>query len=195
MTPFNLQSTEYIAARGSQFTDEDAQVIGPELERLAECGTSTTVHIVAAAKRKDSPLHGYFEWNNRVAGDLHRQQQAGHMARSVKIVVQNTETKEVREVRAFLPVHLTVVAGESAEPTAVDTEGRPAKSYVPIRLIKEDAMQSKQVIRDAWRHLAAWKDRYSIYRTLFTEFDEALGEMFDAVDRAKEKLDERGEAA
>lgn len=67
---------EYTAVPGSGFTEQDAQIIGPELERLAGLGVTTPDGIMDAAQDEASPLHPYFEWDNKAAAAKYREWQA-----------------------------------------------------------------------------------------------------------------------
>jgi hypothetical protein len=49
-----------------------------------------------ARKHKDSELHPCFEWDDRIAGEKYRLEQAGHIIRSLKITIVERETEVVR---------------------------------------------------------------------------------------------------
>lgn len=50
-------------------------------------GNITPELVVRAAKSKDSPLHDYFDWDDKVAGGKWRIEQARELIRSVRIIV------------------------------------------------------------------------------------------------------------
>ena len=76
---------EYVWAEGSRLKADPA-VIGKALQRLFRNGQSTPQAIVQAAKPPHSPLHPIFEWSDVVAGGLYREEQARHLARSIRII-------------------------------------------------------------------------------------------------------------
>ncbi len=86
---------EYFSALGSRFTEEQAQVIGPELERLAARGRATEMDIVHAATDPRSPLHPFFEWDNSEAARKYRLLQAREMARAVQVRVRTEQGRTV----------------------------------------------------------------------------------------------------
>lgn len=62
----------------------------------AKDGTLTPEQVLADAKRKESPLHGYFEWDDRKAAMFHRLTQARELIASYEIVIADNP------VRAFV---------------------------------------------------------------------------------------------
>ena len=62
------------------------------LARLAEAGEGvlTPDAVVEAAASPDSPLHGYFEWDDTEAARKYRLEQARTLIRSVHVEVQST---------------------------------------------------------------------------------------------------------
>ena len=89
---------KYEARTGSPFKKEMAQVYGERLEyiRTNNKNKITPVTIVTDAKSKSSPLHNYFEWNDRKASEEYRLQQArsliNHIVQLVVIEgVQSTQ--------------------------------------------------------------------------------------------------------
>lgn len=63
-----------------------ADVAGRELSRMARGGEITARAVLNAARPEDSPLHPAFEWDDAVAAELHREDQARLMLRSIRIV-------------------------------------------------------------------------------------------------------------
>jgi len=166
---------QYFARAGSRFTDEDAQIIGPELKRL---GPATAKQIVDAARDPNSPLHPYFEWDDHEAAERFREGQARVMAASIMVRVVDRSGKE-QTVRAFQAVRL-VTAGEERE-----SEEKPAqKVYMDVYQVTKDPNLYQQVIREARSYLETWKQKYAIYRQLSPEFNERFTPVFTAIERA-----------
>ena len=73
--------------------------IEAELERIRRKngGILTSERVVREAKDKKSVLHSEFEWNDSVAGHLHRLEQAGALIRCFKTVYIEVKS-EVRQI-------------------------------------------------------------------------------------------------
>lgn len=62
----------------------------------------TPALVVDAARPEESPLHSRFEWDDKVAGEAYRLDQARRLIRSVRVVYREADEKEAaRTVRAF----------------------------------------------------------------------------------------------
>ncbi len=82
------------------FIKADAEKVGEQLETIRERdGGVTPDAVVLASKPKRAPLHGHFEWNDRVAAHKHRLEQASHVIRCIRVKVPDGD--EERQVRAF----------------------------------------------------------------------------------------------
>jgi hypothetical protein len=81
-----------------------AQVAGEELARLEEAngGVLLPKAIVASAKRKTSPIHNCFEWNDTAAAKAYRLRQAGEMIRKIVVVYEDKDEDET--IRAFVSI-------------------------------------------------------------------------------------------
>lgn len=112
-TPIGIR--EYFSQQQDLFTKSDAKRIGPELERLAAEGRTKLRDVVDAARPEGSPLHHYFEWDDRRAAEGFRQLQAGRMTRAIQ--VYTVSGGQERSEPAFRPVVVKVVA--SHQPAAV----------------------------------------------------------------------------
>ena len=162
---------EYFAKQGSRYSNEDAKIIGPALERL---GQATAEDIVKTASEETSPLHTYFEWDNSVAADEYRKGQARIMAASIMIKVVDRGGKDT-DVRAFHAVKF--------DKSDIAEEHR---RYVPIDVVRKNEGMSDQVIEEAKKQLHGWRTRYNAYRQLFPEFEQQLGPVFDIITKVEE---------
>lgn len=102
-------------------------VVGRELERLEiEPGQfHRSKDVLDAARDKDSPLHAAFTWDNRVAGEKYRLQEARAMLRSIRLVYE----KEQKQVSRPVYVHIRDAGGPKyvrAEKMLTDAEIRKA---------------------------------------------------------------------
>lgn len=137
----------------------DPQKAGEELERIRvhHNGRLSQDDVVAAAKAKDNPLHGAFEWNDKAAAHAHRLEQASYLIRN--ITVQVNEDKEAKPIRAF-----------------VNVKRDNDQSYTSVHHAMSDAELRAQVVARAWDELQAWRKRHSElveFATLFAVIDAA----------------------
>src|SRR3990167_8520546 len=81
----------------------DPEIIGNELRKLMDAhgGSVTPTDIVAAARKKGSPLHEFFEWDDTVAAEQYRLVQARFLLR---IIVNIDDSENRPMVRAFVHV-------------------------------------------------------------------------------------------
>lgn len=142
----------------------EAQVAGEELERLGtgNFGALRPAAVVDAARRPESPLHPAFEWDDSVAAEAHRRQQARHLIGAIVTVVPESQSSE--PVRAF-----------------VNVRQQEAQSYVPIRVAMSDEALRAEVLAQATRELVAWRTRHremNELANLFVQIDAFAGEIF-----------------
>ena len=151
----------YTAAPGARLRDEDAEIIGPVIDRLArERGAATARNLLSEAKDPASPIHRYFEWDDEKAAEAHRLERARLLIRSIRIVVETTDAPI--ETRAF---HVTTSAGQTG--------------YRSASVVFADEDMSAQVIKTALRELAGWRLRYQQYRKVAQ-----LAPIFEVIDGA-----------
>src|SRR4051812_1463795 len=98
---------EFFARKGSRFNNRDAAIIGPVIDSLCtEKKGPTPAEVVDAARDDESPIHDYFEWDDVVAAEEHRRQQAREMVRSIEIRVIGA-SGTVHETRGYENVAVT----------------------------------------------------------------------------------------
>lgn len=102
----------------------------------------TPALVVDAARPKDHPLHSRFEWNNTIAGEAYRRQQAHDLIQSVRIV-HDREDKEPLSVRAFHAVR--------------DDVGH---AFRPTEDILDDPLLTKMLLADMKREWTTLRARY-----------------------------------
>jgi hypothetical protein len=106
-------------------------------------GELTTQAVVDTARPPEHPLHARFEWDDAVAGEAYRRQQAGELIRSVRI--RYIEEPEPREVNVFHVVKRP-------------DSGR--QSYVPVEEIAADPVATALVLSEMRREWQAFERRY-----------------------------------
>jgi hypothetical protein len=107
---------------GQTYSGIDANIAGQELEHIREAngGKLYTAAVVEAAKRKSSPIHDAFTWDDGKAAHEFRLTEARYFLRNI-VVVQDAETEPSP---AFVHVNITTTEGAEAyyQSTAVLTD-------------------------------------------------------------------------
>lgn len=122
----------------------DPQKAGEALERLqkGKNGLLEAEDIVSAARDEASVLHPHFEWDDGVAAEAYRADQARELVRSLTIDISKSNLEE-RPVRAFVNVETGTERGYVSTYTALSSED--------LR---------KQVLARAFAELEAWRARH-----------------------------------
>lgn len=145
-----MKVVRYVA-NGGHLNDEDAERIGTFLEEKFGDAPRTAADVVAAARPKRSPIHDDFEWDDSIAANKHREDQARLMLRSIQVILVNGVERE--PTRAFHNVAL------------VEDDG-VRNAYVPAVIVWERPELGAQVKAGAKRELALWARRYKDYTEL-----------------------------
>ena len=132
-------------------------------------GTITPTHVVDYAEAKDSPLHRYFEWNDKKAADQHRLQQARQLIASVTVERQ----KEKPELRAFVNV----------------TKGGE-RQYLPILEVLDDKKLTMQVLTELEYTIKSFQRKLSTLCTYERKAHEFIGDLSDQLTQFRDKLEE-----
>ena len=90
----------YYKWKRQPFAGADADVIGEHIESLAKNGIITPTDLVKDAKRKSSPLHKCFEWDDTAAAKAYRVSQAAHLLRCIEVLIERQD-ETTFTVRAF----------------------------------------------------------------------------------------------
>lgn len=141
----------------------DPQLVGESVAFLSEQngGVCSPQVLVDEARPCSSPLHEMFQWDDQIAAEAHRRQQARHVIRELRIVEQTHDGEQ--KVQAF--VHVIRL-----------DDDRPVEGYRLTRLVVRSVDEYQQVMDEAWSQLAAWKRRYAHLAD--------LGGILNAVDKA-----------
>lgn len=140
----------------------DAQKAGEALVALqkGKNGLLEPEDIVSAARNEQSALHPHFEWDDGVAAEAFRADQARELVRSLTIDVSRSNLEE-RSVRAF-----------------VNVETEAGRGYVSTMTAMSSEELRKQVLRKAFAELEAWRSRHaelSELARIFSAIDETQG--------------------
>lgn len=130
------------------------------LDRLAEDhGHLTPELVVDAARPAESPLHDLFEWDDSVAGERWRREQARHLIIQCRVTVQTSDDQRV-SVRRYTAL-------------PINEDPRQPHHYVPT----EDALRTDRdlVIAQAKTELDRLRRKYEA----LVDFDEVLRDVLD----------------
>lgn len=134
-----------------------------EIERIRmTTGSANAENIVDESRPDEAVLHCCFEWNDSVAAEKYRLQQANGIVRSIivrRVPVGGGEKKEAIEVRAF-----------------VHTE---KENYQPLKIVLADKDLKRDMMRTALRELTSFEEKYRKLELV------ALDPVFNAIDEVK----------
>lgn len=126
----------------------DAQTAGEELERIyGKYGTIDPAQIVNESRKESAPLHPVFEWDDTVAAEKFRENQASGLVRAIVQVGEGEN--QPAQFRAF--VHVT-------------------QDYMPIRVAIETPGLREQLLLNAFREMESFKRKYQTLNQLAPVF-------------------------
>lgn len=133
------------------YSSVDANVAGKEIERIErEQGEVTNQAIVDAARPKESVLHGLFEWNNKIAGEKWRLQQARCMLAALVV----DQSDDGYSKRAFVNVT-----------PSPEFPSSPPRFINYKDAMRDDGMRDT-LLRNAVRELHVFKEKYASLKEL-----------------------------
>ena len=150
------KKTRYRAASGCPYTHMDAQIIGDELSRIREIydGEIRPQDVLEESKDINSPIHDYFDWDDKSAANKWRIDQARRMIRYVLVIIQTDDGP--KETRAMVSVSSEEVRG---------------KRYVSIAKAMSNDNYRAQMISEALRKAHSWKENYKKLKELKPIFE------------------------
>lgn len=133
---------------------KDTVVVVKALREIeAKHGIITPKAVVEAAKAKNSPLHGFFEWDDKAAANKYRQQQARQLIACVYVRDSDSETSE--PVRAFVNIKADAEDNETAQ------------GYVSQGAMLKNPGLQQQIIRYASEQLILWRKKFGGYQEFY----------------------------
>jgi hypothetical protein len=152
---------------GSRFS-VPAQTAGEELERIRRRhkGELEPAVVVKESRSRKSPLHACFEWDDVRAAQMHREEQARLLIRSVRVVEEAAEPQ-----RAYVNVKTT-----------------KGSRYVPISTAMANVLMRRQVLKDAKILLNGVRQRLSSLKKIkgiITAVDILEGEIEREIEKAE----------
>ena len=138
----------------------DPNEAGKVCEELANTIGLTSANLVDASRPEDAPLHDDFEWDDSVAAEKFRQEQASTIIRNLVVVSEESKTEPYR---GFFTIDMV-----KAEPN----------TYEPTHVIMSDEGKRNKLLQIALAELRTFKHKYE----QLTE----LSEIFEAIERVTE---------
>jgi hypothetical protein len=137
-----------------------------ELERIANAnhGQLTPEAVLRNAQAQTSPIHDYFTWNDTEAGKKLRLLEASMLIRSVKVSVEMHDQDKPLRARAFVNV--------SSNERDEDDKAGPGV-YVPLNVALKVPDYRDQMLENAARELASFRQKYAILSELSEVFEAA----------------------
>jgi hypothetical protein len=144
-----------------------AEIALVEIEKLeAARGIVTPRAVVDLARRKRNPLHPQFEWDDSVAAERHREQQARQMLANL-VTVSIIAGEEVREAPVYVSVH-------SPEHDGQRGYMRVTKVVLNEDLRQEALEETQRMIRGLRRRFSALTGLVQLLEQFEDEVREAL---------------------
>lgn len=133
-----------------------AQVAGEVMEMIEKRdGELTKEAFLEESRPEDSPTHGLFEWDNTVAAEKFRLEQARFCIQDIVVTVIRQD--QPKKIHAF--VNTTIGRSNKA-------------SYSNIQVAMEQPDKRKAVLQNALDELRTFEQKYSDYQELAGVFDE-----------------------
>lgn len=81
-----------------------AQTVGEMIENMSKTGIEVTPEVLLDASRdENSPTHCEFEWDDTVAAEKYRIEQATNLIRHIRIIREEAKEQDYKE-RGFVPI-------------------------------------------------------------------------------------------
>jgi hypothetical protein len=143
----NMGKVKYEVKAGAHIPSAKVQKYGKRLLELTKrySGDLTRKQILADAEHPSSPLHDFFEWDDSVAAQKYRLEQAGYLIQSIVVTIKE---HGMEDVRAFYNV------------TSNTEENGKRSVFVSLETVMSNSAVRRQVIAAAYVELIGWKERY-----------------------------------
>jgi len=161
---------KYRSKNGAVFGDKKAQIYGEVLEEISKKndGSITPQEVLKEAKKKENPLHDYFEWDNKKASESWRIHQARNLINSIEVVITYNGTK--KEQKRYVNVRNN----------DFEDDDETSRVYVVIEKAMSDPEMRKEVLQTAIREVEYWEYKYKEYKE--------LSKIFQSISTTKAKL-------
>ena len=153
-----MEAKRFIPGAGAHLTREQATRYGCEIEAITARSRDgiTPSDVLEEAKNSSSPLHNYFEWDDRKAAQRWRIEQAKYLLRHIDVIVELEDRPEEKIITR---------AWQCPE---------NGSGYQATKRIMESVDARSLLLEQALRELEWFKTKYAILQELsgiFTAFD------------------------
>lgn len=128
-----------------------AAVAAEVMDRLAAEERLNPTELVEESRPADAPLHSEFEWDDSIAAEKWRKEQAGALIRHLVVRVESNNAEY--PTRQYFMVQ------------------QEAKTYEPINVILKDEDKTAMLLEQAKRELQAFKAKYAGLKELAKVFE------------------------
>lgn len=150
--------------------DINPRHVGNQMQEIAKRdGRLTPQALLDANRAPGTPLHDYYEWDDAVAGELHRITQSYYVIRQHRVIYADTKREEL------LPPQRTMVSMR-----ALDTD-HDTGDYIPIKTAMTDQELRESYLRTAFKTLLRYREQYAAIQ----EF----ADIFAAIDAKRSQFD------
>ena len=124
-----------------------AQIVGETLEGLAQDGELTSARFLDVSRPEGSPTHNLFEWDDTIAAERYRLQQATIAINSIEVQIINEATATVTPQAAFVNV--------------VSKAPARSGSFAPIEVALSNENMRSVLLQNALNELKAFRRKYN----------------------------------
>lgn len=132
-----------------------AQIVGETLNEIAGTGTVTSQTFLDVSRPETAPTHNLFEWNDEIAAERYRLQQATIVINAIEIEIENTSETKQSQV-AFVNI--------------VKKAPHRSGSFVPINIALSDQDMRSVVLANAMNELESFRRKYQNLNELASVF-------------------------
>ncbi len=142
---------------GGKLNKTQVVLVAPVLDQIIEKhGCLKPKFLVEEGRSPKSPLHEFFTWDDSTAAELHRQEEARQIIRSIRVIRTDIPLSEQPIIRKFMSVQ------------ASDDETRfEGSAYLGVDQIMESKDYQQQTLNFAMEELNGWKARYDGIQEFF----------------------------
>lgn len=168
--------------RGGYNSKVSADVAGPVCQKLHDAQILTPENLVNEARAETSPLHSAFEWNDSVAAEKYRCEQARLMIANiiwVKSDIQTERRLKLIDANKFDNVETEEASSEKeanfSEERAFVSTGEQNHRYVPIAVALTNEEWRRNLLKSAKRDMNSFITKYH----RLEELDKIINDMND----------------
>lgn len=130
------------------YKDIDANDVGKELKKIEQTSGITKENVLEYAKDEKTTLNKMFEWDDSIAGEKYRLEQAKHIIGNIHVEYIQDEKKEGKSQKTIIRAF-------------VKTKNSKNEEYKNIKSVISDAEQYALLLNQAYKELNSTKNKYA----------------------------------